>query len=164
MIHEIPRCNTISYFLPAQKRAGRGKFVQPSGHIVHSCLSSVGPMYWSILLKSLGRFVVRLYDKISRKIRLMKQDNIRFSNGPEDWKLFHRLRLHLAAHSACSVRTSVDSGFRKSALKREQRLLDSTAWGWQGDRHVKLDSPGLAEPSAAGKHNADSEKQPCVSV
>ena len=45
-----------------------------------------------------------------------RKDNISFSTGAEDWKLFRRLRLHLAANFACSVPSSVDSEFGRSAL------------------------------------------------
>ena len=98
-----------------------------------------------------------LCDKTSRMMKVgeSRPHQLFFSNGAEDWKLFHRLKLHLTAHSACSEPASVDSCF-----KRKQRRLDPTAWGWQGDRRVKHTSPGLAESPSAGKHDADREKQP----
>ena len=56
-------------------------------------------------------------DKISCSVVLF------FLNGAEDWKLFDRLTLHLAAHSACRLATSVDSEFGENVLTRRKDFL-----------------------------------------
>ena len=61
-----------------------------------------------------------LCDKTSRMMKADESRQHQFSNGSEGLKLFRQFRLHLAAHSACSVTISVDSGFGKSLLKRRE--------------------------------------------
>ena len=62
----------------------------------------------------------------------------------------------------------MDSGFgkkkKKSALERNKDFQIPQHGDGKKTGHLKHASPGFAKPPAAGKHDADSEKQPWLSV
>ena len=106
-----------------------------------------------------------LYDKTSRMMKVDEARQHQFFKQTRGLQIIQATQTALIS-TLCVQRTDF-SGLRSSeqCIEKGQRLLDSTARGWQGDRHVKLAAPGLAEPPSAGKHNADiSEKHPSLSV
>ena len=160
MFHAMTGCDIVSFFLPAKEMARHDKFgerIQRPNTI--SCLSSVDLVYWTN--PSEGRFVVQ-QDQLNDEGWWIKTTAIFKRN--RGLEIIPPTQTALSS-TFCVQRTNFSAlKILEKCTEKKNRLLDSTAWGWQGDRHLKLASPGLAESPSPGQHDADSERQLWLSL
>ena len=126
---------------------------------MYSCLPSVDLMYWWSILKSQGHFVVLLYNKTSRRMKVGESRQHKYFKRSRGLEVFPPTQTALTS-TFCVQHTNFSGlGIWEKVYWKGAK----TSW-FHGMGMARRQTPWLAEQPAAEKPDAESEKQPWLSV